>query len=102
MKNVKSKSNSTRNITGYGSKAHTCDYDWIYEIVKNTEKLVETLNKQIPKKVKCRRILYNFNDKPFAIQGDCPCCCNEELSSNFEHYCPRCGQKLDWSEDENE
>lgn len=50
------------------------------------------------KKVKCRRILYDFNDKPYAIKGDCPKCGCTELRSNFEQYCPKCGQKLDWSE----
>lgn len=49
-------------------------------------------------KVKCRRILYDFNDKPYAIKGDCPRCGNQELISISEQYCPKCGQKLDWSE----
>lgn len=49
-------------------------------------------------KVKRRRILYDFNDKPYAIKGDCPRCGNEELVSISEQYCPKCGQKLDWSE----
>lgn len=49
-------------------------------------------------KVECRRILYDFNDKPYAIKGDCPCCGNQELISISEQYCPKCGQKLDWGE----
>ena len=49
-------------------------------------------------KVKCRRILYDFNDKPYAIKGDCPRCGNGQLVSTLEQYCPKCGQKLDWSE----
>ena len=53
-------------------------------------------------KVKRRRILYDFNDKPYAIKGDCPRCGNGQLVSTLEQYCPKCGQKLDWSEDENE
>lgn len=51
-------------------------------------------------KVKRRRILYDFNDKPYAIKGDCPCCGDQELISISVQYCPKCGQKLDWSEDE--
>ena len=51
-------------------------------------------------KVKRRRILYDFNDKPYAIKGDCPRCGNQELISISEQYCPKCGLKLDWSEDE--
>ena len=49
-------------------------------------------------KVKRRRILYDFNDKPYAIKGDCPRCGNGQLISISEQYCPKCGQKLDWSE----
>lgn len=49
-------------------------------------------------KVKRRRILYDFNDKPYAIKGDCPRCGNGQLVSISEQYCPKCGQKLDWSE----
>lgn len=49
-------------------------------------------------KVKRRRILYDFNDKPYAIKGDCPRCGNQELISISEQYCPKCGLKLDWSE----
>ena len=51
-------------------------------------------------KVKRRRILYDFNKKPYAIKGDCPRCGEQELISISEQYCPKCGQKLDWSEDE--
>lgn len=49
-------------------------------------------------KVKRRRILYDFNGKPYAIKGDCPRCDNQELISISEQYCPKCGLKLDWSE----
>lgn len=49
-------------------------------------------------KVKRRRILYDFNDKPYAIKGDCPRCGDQELISISVQYCPKCGLKLDWSE----
>ena len=58
---------------------------------------LEDLNRE---KVKRRRILYDFNDKPYAIKSDCPCCGDQELISISVQYCPKCGQKLDWSEDE--
>lgn len=74
------------------------DENNILNIVKNAEKLVGTLEKQIPEKIKRRRILYDFNDKPYAIKGDCPRCGNGQLVSTLEQYCPKCGQKLDWSE----
>lgn len=56
------------------------------------------LNDSNGEKVRRRRILYDFNDKPYAIKGDCPRCGNQELISISEQYCPKCGLKLDWSE----
>ena len=55
-------------------------------------------NVDYSKKVNRRRILYDFNGVPSAIKGDCPRCGERELRSNFEQYCPQCGQKLDWNE----
>lgn len=49
MDNVKSKSNSPENITGYGSKAHSFGYDWIYEIIKNMKRLIKMDEKSVSK-----------------------------------------------------
>jgi hypothetical protein len=41
--------------------------------------------------------------KPFQHQGHCgKCICEKILGSVHINYCPECGQKLDWSEVENE
>ena len=65
-----------------------------FEMFRNLIKLEDSNGK----KVKRRRILYDFNGKPYAIKGDCPRCGNGQLVSISEQYCPKCGQKLDWSE----
>lgn len=85
-------------------KTHEFNRKWIEEqfqkidiLIKKTNKIIELLEPKEEKVVR-KRILYNFNDKPYAIKGDCPCCGASELVSNYEQYCPKCGQKLDWSE----
>ena len=99
----KVKSNST-----YGEeqvrKTHEFNQKWIEDqfqkidvLIRNTSKLIELLEPK-EEKVNRRRILYDFNDNPYAIKGDCPRCGASELRSNYEQYCPKCGQKLDWGE----
>ena len=66
------------------------DFEWL-------EKAKETLEKQIPKKPK--------QDKEYPLGRVCPrCCCylgNVQFVPNNYLYCQRCGQAIDWSE-ENE
>lgn len=97
------KSNSTYGEE-YARKVHEFNRKWIEDelkkidiLIQNTSKLIDLLEPKEEKVVR-KRILYNFNDKPYAIKGDCPCCGASELMSNYEQYCPKCGQKLDWSE----
>ena len=68
-------------------------------VMRKTEKeafdmAIQSLEKQIPKKP-------NIHEED--ILGEyysCPSCMNNELDDIFDNYCPRCGQKLDWSEEE--
>ena len=60
------------------------------------EEAIKALGKQLPKRIKHRRILYDFNNNPYAVKGNCPCCGQENLVSISEQYCPKCGQKLKW------
>lgn len=62
------------------------DYDTAFKMA------IEALGEPIPKKIK------NKTKRPNAIYGNCPICNRTLLKEN---YCPRCGQALDWS-DENE
>lgn len=100
--------NNIKSNSAYGEeqarKTHEFNRKWVEEqfqkidvLIRNTSKLIELLEPK-EEKVDHRRILYGFNDKPYAIKGDCPRCGAQELISISEWYCPKCGQKLDWSE----
>lgn len=57
-------------------------------------KILEILNKQVPKKP--------IKDCYFDIPNVCPVCGQEfGFNSGFK-YCENCGQALDWSEDDDE
>ena len=73
----------------------------LYNIpLENMELIVQALEKQIPKKVKIEQWIYT------------KCDCGYEFSKhhgdgyysipleNKTKYCPNCGQKLDWSDEE--
>ena len=73
----------------------------LYNIpLENMELIVQALEKQIPKKVKIEQWIY------------IKCDCGYEFSrhngdgyysiplENKTKYCPNCGQKLDWSDEE--
>lgn len=70
------------------------DYTWV---------IVETLEKQIPKKPK---LLKNELLLVAGWQYGCPncgCACGEnkyhEEVTDAEHYCTQCGQALDWGDE---
>lgn len=49
------------------------------------------------------QILHDFYNKEYMRRGICPNCKDERGVTNTYVYCPYCGQKLDWSEeDKNE
>lgn len=60
---------------------------------------IEALEKQLPKEAKKIDIIdpvtYQTNGRFYL----CKCC--EESCSEYMEYCPGCGQKLDWSEEES-
>lgn len=62
------------------------------------ETAIEALEKQLPKEAKKIDIIdpvtYQTNGRFYL----CKCC--EESCSEYMEYCPGCGQKLDWSEEE--
>lgn len=70
----------------------TLSYDLIYD-QDETTLIVESLRKQIPKKIAKTSYFYGY------IYG-CPCCDNhisKERNSTIQ-YCNHCGQALDWRE----
>ena len=58
------------------------------------KKAIESLEKQIPKKVLEVKAKHDFNGNVIYKDGYCPICKNE-LSSSYI-FCNGCGQKLDW------
>ena len=64
----------------------------IKRIVKARDLAIKALEKQIPKKPDFTE------DKEFAL---CPCCNGNGLADK-QKYCDNCGQKLDWSDTEND
>lgn len=62
---------------------------------------IDTSEKQIAKEPKYKKQLRDFFGMVYVIKGDCPCCGKAEIYSNA-NYCPDCGQKLDWSEENND
>lgn len=59
---------------------------------------IEALSRQVPKKP--NEILeYDIDLKQHASSYICPTCGSEFTAEWF--YCPVCGQKIDWSEDDD-
>lgn len=59
---------------------------------------VYCMEKQIPTKIKNRRVLKDFNGHPYAIKGDCPFCGCEGLCARKTDYCICCGQRIEWED----
>lgn len=68
--------------------------DEIFEIVCRVA--IESLQKQIPKKVLNRKEFKNLRNEVYTIRGDCPVCHLEGILSSNICYCPSCGQRLRW------
>lgn len=71
-----------------------------YREIGTVEECRAAVEKRKPKKVNNRKLLRLFDGRPYCIQGDCPMCGCYGIKSNRTDYCPACGQKLDWSEEE--
>ena len=74
--------------TAYGGK---CTY-------KVRQRAIKALKKQIPKKPKNIKTIFDFSGRYYTTKGDCPCCGRENLYRT-DIYCNKCGQKLDWGEE---
>lgn len=84
-----------------------CDDCYLYyeqgnsgEHIQSVEKAVQALEKQIPKKPTCEGDGYADGHLVYDT-WICPCCENryEVDYDNYDH-CPNCGQKLDWSDED--
>lgn len=71
------------------------------EIIEYREALelaVKALQKQIPMTPNNMRTIFDFSGRYYTKKGNCPVC-NREGLYRSEFYCNKCGQKLDWGEE---
>lgn len=71
------------------------------EIIEYREALelaVKALEKQIPMKPNNMKSILDFSGRYYTEKGNCPVCNREGLYKS-DFYCNKCGQKLDWSEE---
>ena len=73
-----------------------------YRAIGTVEECREERERQRAKKVKNRKLLRDFHNRPYSVRGNCPICGSEGLLSSNTDYCNACGQKLDWSENNGE
>lgn len=67
-----------------------------YHEIGTVEECRKAVEKQTPKEVINRKVLKDFHDRPYCIQGDCPKCGCERIKSMNADYCYVCGQHLKW------
>lgn len=59
---------------------------------------IKTLEKQIPRKPNNIKSIFDFSGRYYTTKGNCPVCNREGLYKS-DFYCNKCGQKLDWGEE---
>ncbi len=78
-----------RHLVDADGNTTTEDYEVLVEAV-------EALKKQVPKKVE---YIYTDNLDITSKIPACPVCRNYYID-NEDEYCEKCGQKIDWSDEE--
>lgn len=63
--------------------------------LETRQEAIKALGKQIPKKPKNIKTIFDFSGRYYTTKGDCPVCNREGLYKS-DFYCNKCGQKLDW------
>lgn len=56
----------------------------------------KALDKQIKQKVNNRKVLRDFEKRPYETTGDCPSCGFANLRATLTDFCNACGQKIDF------
>ena len=69
-----------------------------YRKIGTVEECWEAVERLEAKPVKNRKILRNFHGNPYGIQGDCPNCGCERITSMSTDWCHVCGQHLKYDE----
>ena len=73
------------------------DYE-AYCSIGTVEEFREAVERLEAKPVKNRKILRNLHGNPYGIQGDCPNCGCERITSMSTDWCHVCGQHLKYDE----
>ena len=73
------------------------DYE-TYCSIGTVEECREAVERLEAKPVKNRKILRNLHGNPYGIQGDCPNCGCERITSMSTDWCHVCGQHLKYDE----
>lgn len=60
----------------------------------------KALGKQIPMRPNNVQTIFDFSGRYCTTKGNCPVCNIEELYKS-DFYCNKCGQKLDWGEEDD-
>ena len=69
-----------------------------YRKIGTVEECWEAVERLEAKPVKNRKILRNFHGNPYGIQGDCPNCGCERITTMSTDWCHVCGQHLKYDE----
>ena len=69
-----------------------------YREIGTVEECREAVERLEAKPVKNRKILRNLHGNPYGIQGDCPNCGCERITSMSTDWCHVCGQHLKYDE----
>lgn len=66
--------------------------------LETRQEAIKALEKQIPMKPNNMKSILDFSGRYYTTKGNCPVCNREGLYKS-DFYCNKCGQKLDWSEE---
>lgn len=70
----------------------------IIEYHEALELAIKALQVQIPMKPNNIKSIFDFSGRYYTTKGNCPVCNREGLYKS-DFYCNKCGQKLDWGEE---
>lgn len=71
----------------------------IIEYHEALELAIKALQVQIPMKPNNIKSIFDFSGRYYTEKGNCPACNREGLYKS-DFYCNKCGQKLDWGEED--
>lgn len=66
--------------------------------LETRQEAIKALEKQIPMKPDNIKSILDFSGRYYTTKGNCPVC-NSEGLNKLDFYCNKCGQKLDWGEE---